>query len=401
MSPSRGLLRLALLMSSLSLFMLTGLAQRRTRNELLGPRLPAAEQVAEAAGSRQATPASGLPFNPLQRLQVPETLAPLAGAFNGVPTPAKRDGEQLGANAIFLEARTFDSGGNRANSVAVADVNGDGRLDLLVANVCESIGNCANGLVSVLLGNGDGTFQPAVSYASGGYSAYSVVVGDVNGDGKPDLLVANACNSASNCTNGVIGVLLGNGDGTFQAAVSYGSGGTSSNAVAVADVNGDGKPDVIVSNFYAGNGNYSQSTVGVLLGNGDGTFRAAVSYDPGGVYAVSVGVGDVNADGKPDLLVASQCVSSTNCANGTVGVLLGNGNGTFQSPVTYASGGANATSIALGDFNGDGKPDLAVSNQCATSINCFSVNGTVGILMNNGDGTFQSHHRDHIGRIWK
>ena len=107
-----------------------------------------------------------------------------------------------------------------------------------------------NGTVGVLLGNGDGTFQTAVTYGSGGYYADSVAVADVNGDGKPDLVVANACASSSNCANGgSVGVLLGNGDGTFQAAVTYGSGGQyEPDSVAVADVNGDGKPDLLVAN---------------------------------------------------------------------------------------------------------------------------------------------------------
>jgi hypothetical protein len=302
----------------------------------------------------------------------------------------------LSASVVFLEAPMFTSGGNNATSVAVADLNGDGKPDLVVANGCDSGGYCANGVVSVLLSNGNGTFQPAVSYASGGYAAYSVAVGDVNGDGKPDLLVANECDSSSNCTSGVIGVLLGNGDGTFQPAVGYASGGLNASSVAVADVNGDGKADVFVSNFYMGNGNYSKSTVGVLLGNGDGTFQPVVSYDSGGAYSVSVAVGDVNGDGKPDLVVANQCVSSTDCTNGAIGVLLGNGNGTFQAAVAYSSGGANglsvasATSVALGDVNGDGKPDLVVSNQCGSYSNCQSVNGTVGVLLGNGDGTFQA-----------
>src|SRR6202040_2931540 len=141
-------------------------------------------------------------------------LASLAAAFNGAPTPSNPSASSLDASTIFLEARTFGSAGNRPSSVAAADVNGDGRPDLLILNACDSSGVCTNGLVSVLLGNGDGTFQPAVSYASGGSSASSIAVADVNADGRPDLLVGNACNSASNCANGAVGVLLSNGDGT-------------------------------------------------------------------------------------------------------------------------------------------------------------------------------------------
>ena len=122
----------------------------------------------------------------------------------------------------------------------------DGNPDLVVASRCDNIGNC-NGVVGVLLGNGDGTFRSVVTYDSGGYEAQSVAVADVNGDGKPYLVAANVC-ASSNCTNeGVVGVLLGNGDGTFQAAMSYGSGGQDAESVAVADVNGDGKPDLVVA----------------------------------------------------------------------------------------------------------------------------------------------------------
>src|SRR5439155_3927887 len=131
--------------------------------------------------------------------------------------------------------------------------------------------------IGVLLGNGDGTFQPVADYSSGGQNAYSVAIMDVNGDGKPDLLVANACVTTSNCTSGVVGVLLGNGDGTFRAAFSYGSGGQYAVSISVADINGDGKPDVLVGNYYTGNGN-STGSLGVLLGKGDGTFQAALSY---------------------------------------------------------------------------------------------------------------------------
>jgi len=284
-------------------------------------------------------------------------------------------------NGTFQAARSYSSGGADASWVAVADVNGDGKPDLLVANWCVD-GLCDDnfaGTVGVLLGNGDGTFQAAVSYNSGGEEAESIAVADVNGDGKPDLLVANVCSGSGNCSNGVVVVLLGNGDGTFQAPVSYNSGGYEPLSIAVADVNGDGKPDLLVANYWASSSN-SNGVVAVLLGNGDGTFQAPVSYNSGG-EAESIAVVDVNGDGKPDLLVA-------NYSPGSVGVLLGNGDGTFQAPVSYNSGGYEALSIAVTDVNGDGFPDLIVANQYASPLKL--ANGSVGVLLGNGDGTFQA-----------
>jgi hypothetical protein len=140
-----------------------------------------------------------------------------------------------------------------ASSVAIGDVNGDGKPDLAVAGGCESCG--VNGYVSVLLGNGDGTFQTAVTYPSGGYAATSVAVADVNGDGWTDLVVANMCikdkPGCYNSTQGAVDVLPGIGDGTFQAPVTYGAGGHVAWSVAVGDVNGDGRPDLVVANVCA------------------------------------------------------------------------------------------------------------------------------------------------------
>jgi hypothetical protein len=261
----------------------------------------------------------------------------------------------------FLPAVSYNSGGYLA-SVAVADVNGDGKLDVLVANYQTDHGFCCSSDVDVLLGNGDGTFQAAVYYDTGG-QALSVAVADVNSDGKPDLLVAN--------NGGSVGVLLGNGDGTFQPAVTYSSGGPQTDSLAVADVNGDGKPDLLVANYGSGPG-----SVGVLLGNGDGTFQPVVTYNSGGPGAISLTVVDLNGDGKPDLVVANI---------NTIGVLLGNGDGTFQPAVTYNSGGSGqfGTQVVSGDVNGDGKPDLLVA------VTFSNGSGAAGVLLGNGDGTFR------------
>ncbi len=296
----------------------------------------------------------------------------------------------MGSNPLFLPAVTYGSGGSNPYSIVVADVNRDGRPDLVVANYC-GVGCVGDGSVSVLLGNGDGTFQPAVAYDSGGPDTYSVAVADVNGDGKPDIVVANSGNNT-------VGVLLGNGDGTFRPAVTYpssaaGSGATCPDAVTIADVNGDGRPDLIVTNYCSEN--YLTKLVGVLLGNGDGTFQSAVAYDSGGLQAYSVAVADVNGDGKPDLLVANWVASDQDVGSGTVGVLLGNGDGTFQPAVAYDSGGTLAYSIAVADVNGDGNLDVAVANCAPTgSFACPNFGGSggtgvVGILLGNGDGTFR------------
>jgi hypothetical protein len=290
-------------------------------------------------------------------------------------------------DGTFQAAVPYGSGGVLAQSVAVADVNGDGKPDLVVANQDITNSSGAIGSVGMLLGNGDGTFQAAVSYGSGGYFAFSVAVADLNGDGKPDLLVANLC-EISECLNsqkGTVGVLFGNGDGTFQAAATYSSGGYFANSVAVADVNGDGKPDLLVLNQSTNQTAYPK--LGVLFGNGDGTFQAATTYNTGGLIGTSMAVADVNGDGKPDVVVANQCAIVNFCNTGSLGVLLGNGDGTFQAPVPYGSGGISADSVAVGDVNGDGKPDLVVANLCADS-NC--ANGSVGVLINTSPSPYKA-----------
>ena len=287
-------------------------------------------------------------------------------------------------DGTFQTAVSYDTAGFFANSVAVADVNGDGKPDLIVGNFCGFTNDCElslgrSGTVSVLLGNGDGTFQTAVVYDPGGYFPISVTLADVNGDGKPDLVVANECGDStcfSFAPNGTVSVMLGNGDGTFQSAVIYDSGGLSTRSVVVADVNGDGMPDIVVASGYDGGGNLQEGAAGILLGNGDGTFQAVVVYGSGGAETNSVAVKDVNADGKPDLVVASE---------GAVGVMLGNGDGTFQLAVSYGLSGFG-NSVAVADVNGDGKLDIVVASSCGGGPNC----GQMDVMLGNGDGTFQA-----------
>jgi hypothetical protein len=167
-------------------------------------------------------------------------------------------------------------------------------------------------------------------------------VGDFNSDGKLDLAAVN----------GGISILLGRGDGSFQYPLDY-SVGSYLWAAAVSDFNGDGKPDLAVADPASTN-------LVVALGNGDGAFRFA-RYGAG-LSAYSVAVGDFNGDGRPDVAVANNRTRDS-LLSGEVSVLLGNADGTFQSPVNFDTGtGIHPWSIAVGDFNGDSKPDLIVTS---------------------------------------
>ncbi|HEY2820929.1 MAG TPA: FG-GAP-like repeat-containing protein [Candidatus Acidoferrum sp.] len=310
------------------------------------------------------------------------------------------------STARFAPPVPYATDGWSPASVTVADVNGDGKPDLIVANTCANTTTCGNlaitncvgcnGTIAVLLGVGDGTFQPAAIYDSGGYAPSRVAVADVNGDGKLDLLVANQCVpptspavepcNGNNALPGSLGVLLGNGDGTFQAAVAYPETGFFGGAIAVADLNGDHKPDVVLSIQCSANPCAGHSEVAVMLGNGDGTFRSPVTYDAGGYVDQYIVIQDVNGDGHPDIITGNQCTTWSCPTEGAVGVLLGNGDGTFQTPVSYGSSGT-ASSLAVADVNGDGKLDLLVGNFCQTGF-CSTSGVAVDVLLGHGDGTF-------------
>ncbi|MGC9946157.1 MAG: FG-GAP-like repeat-containing protein, partial [Bryobacteraceae bacterium] len=256
--------------------------------------------------------------------------------------------------------------GYAPGALAIADFNGDKKQDLALAAT-------GSNAVSILMGNGDGTFQALQEYPTGNLDI-GIAVGDFTGNGVADVVTSNSGFGANS-----VSILLGTGSGAFKPFVNYASGFFPL-WTAAADFNGDGKLDLAVADYDNVELGFAfPSQVSILLGNGDGTFQSPIIYDVG-EGAQWIAAGDFNQDGKQDLAVV-------NGYGNTVSILLGNGDGTFQPQVSYAVG-AEPFSVAVADFNGDGTPDLAVSNSiCIYESACGP--GTVSILLGNGDGTFQ------------
>lgn len=229
-------------------------------------------------------------------------------------------------------------------AVAVGDFDNDGRADLAIVNA-----NATDNNVTVLLGNGDGTFKVPINYTVGP-GATSIIAGDFNGDARTDLAIV--CSGDNN-----VYVLNGNGIGAFTNGGIYGTA-TSPSAIAAGDFTGNGVTDLVVT---------TANGISVFIGTAGGGFLPSVFYPVG--LSSGVAIGDFNADGLADLAIATPS---------GVAVLLGLGNGTFQPKVSYPTG-VGGGPILVADFNGDGKMDIAAAAGPSTSV-----------ILGNGDGTFQS-----------
>jgi hypothetical protein len=256
--------------------------------------------------------------------------------------------------------------GNGTATVAVGDFNNDGKLDFVVGDYDQYENQDNQILLGLYLGNGDGTFQglsPIITAATGSNSFYGVATGDFNNDGNLDIAVTNVNGNGDN-----LFVLLGNGHGGFKAPVLYPSSGAG--AIATGDVNGDGKLDLVLSGSANGNG-----AAGVFLGNGDGTFQPEMDYSTP-AYSAPEGLrlADLNGDGKLDIALSD---------SENVGILLGNGDGSFQPSVDFVAGGS--TDVITADLNGDGAIDVGA----VAPFYGFEEAGNVNVLLNTMGGIIQ------------
>lgn len=301
-----------------------------------------------------------------------------SGTLNGGKIPALVVANYCGSDsacgmagtvAVFLADEKGDyrlsstySVGAGPVSVALADLNGDRKSDIVALNRLDKT-------LSVMIGLGDGTFRQAMTFPLAG-TPLAVAVGDLNKDGKLDLAVLEDCGSAKCSQPGNVEVLLGGGDGSFRSAQSY-SAGYSPTSIAVGDINGDKNLDLVIANRCGNDAScHSAGTGTVLIGDGTGKFSPGKDVALGNSPS-SIALGKLSGPAL-DLVVARS-------TDNAIAVLRGNGDGTFKTGVPYAVGNQPG-SLVVADFNGDGKPDVAVTNL---------KDSTVSVLFGKGDGTLQ------------
>jgi len=286
-------------------------------------------------------------FEPPSYFTVPGALQLAVGDFNGDHkldlAVVEYGGTGHSALGIFLgdgqgnfkNSATYELG-IESNSLAVADFNGDGHLDVAVTNRFGYGRNGKDGSVLVFFGKGDGTLRKPDLYELGG-QPYGIAIGDLNGDHHPDLAITQD-------TGRSVAIFMNSGHGKFTPTVTY-KVHEGADYVAIADLDHNGTLDLAVSD---------DGGVDVLLGNGDGTFGNATLHStwPLGQVPVEIAIADFNGDGNPDLAVV--------LSNGYPGVFYGNGDGTFWPVMQIKSILYSGYALTAGDFNEDGKPDLAV-----------------------------------------
>jgi flagellin len=280
-------------------------------------------------------------------------------AFDGYATV------RLGlGNGNFGSSTSYNSETNVSLAIALGDLNGDGILDLVTSGRSDT----NDGYATVRLGIGNGNFGNSTSFLMESRASSALALGDFNGDGVLDLLTAGYTDAVT----GSASIRLGTGNGGFGAATSFATETSSSRGISVGDLNNDGKLDLVTSGYSGG---YAT----VRLGNGDGSFVAPTSYAMEGSRSPGVGLGDLNGDGILDLVT-----TGTTGADGYSSVRLGTGNGSFGTATSYTAESGASNFLKLGDYNGDGYLDLATAGLSDSTDGYFSIR------LGNGSGSFGS-----------
>lgn len=267
-------------------------------------------------------------------------------------------------DGTFGAATSYLAESDGSASVALGDLNGDGILDLVTAGATST----SDGSATVRLGRGDGTFGDAASYATETAKSWEVSLSDVNNDGVLDIVTAGLQDGGA----GYATIRIGRGDGTFGTAVSYATESGGSNGLYLGDVNNDGKVDLVTSGTTGAAG-YAT----IRLGQGDGSFGSATSYQAESLNSYAVHVADLNGDGNLDLIT-----SGTTGAAGYATVRMGLGNGTFGAAISYTAETRNSLYLTIGDLNGDGYLDLVTAGESTAGA------GYATVRLGTGNGTF-------------